>query len=584
MNAILGMAHLVERTELSDPQRVQVAKIHAAADTLLQLLNNILDYSKMEAGKMQVERIPFHMGRLLNSMRGSGTEKARAAGTRLVTSIPSTAPTLLIGDPARLGQALSILLEEAISHSQGFPVEIGCRTEDNNGRAATLHFTKTVQGARLDTETLEDLARCFSGQSAAVASLDSRELSLLLAGSIMRLMGGKAVAENLENGFLLAGIVRLDLPESAYEDQTLRFDGERVLLLGNQSGTPVAKVRKEFKDLLQRYNLRVEESDAIEDAVKSLREADRLGTPFAMVVADMPHNSSDALHYIERLKHGLAVSRPPLLVLTTGLDIRQLPPELLNSGIDAFLPRPINESMLVNTFSGLILDRGGSGDNPDSAENRPAEDLFLKGLSALLVEDNAVNREIAVELLENAGAAVHTAGNGIEAVKACGQSPLPFDMVLMDLEMPAMGGIEATRIVREQLGLTNWRLPIIAMTAHNSPDEVAACLEAGMNDHTLKPIVLSQFYATLRRWLPPDAEHCEPALRSLRKMRHILLRSHPRDAELLKLLDPLVPWLRQGRVDALRGMLEQQDGITALAMIDDFLAHPGVAQHGGKQD
>ena len=574
MNAILGMAHLVGKTALTSSQTAQVDKIRAAADSLLALLNNILDYSKLEAGKMLVERIPFHMGRLLNNVRASCTAAARETGARLVTTIAADAPPVLLGDPTRLSQALVILLEEAVRRSGGGAVSIGTDSEEWRDGGMLVRFSFTVSDVPLDDGLLAGIRDALGGQGALNGRLDNEELRLMLAGGIMRVLGGDAVVEGLPNGFRLSASALLGVPESIPEDATLRFDGERVLLLSTRPGEqPVDLVRRTFRDLLSRYNLRAEECDGVDEGAALLREADAKGTPFTLVIADMPDSLDEAVEYLERLKHGIALSRPPLLVLTANNGVKRLPPELARSGIDAFLPRPVNESLLVNTLSGLIRERRGHAEQggPDGI----AAGQRVDGLRVLLVEDNAVNVEIAEEILKSAGALVVSAGNGREAIGILEERPADFDVVLMDLEMPVMTGIEATGVIRGEKGLRPWRLPIIAMTAHNSADEVSACLEAGMNDHCLKPIVVAQLFATLRRWTPASSGDREPARRIMRKMRHILMRSHAGDPELRGLMASLEPLLGEGRVTLLKDMLDRQDPDQAYAMLDDYLNDPG---------
>ena len=572
MNAILGMTHLVGKTPLSETQQTQVDKIRDAAESLLALLNNILDYSKLEAGKMRTESIPFHMGRLLNTVRGGCAGAALAHGSRLVTNIAVDAPAVMLGDPTRLAQALGILLEAAIRHAQGSAVTIGVHAEEDGENGITALFSYTVQGVVLSEADFHHIRAALSGRGVQGGRLDNAELGLALAGGIMRMLGGEVAVALMPNGFSLTASAALGIPDAVAEEGSLRFDGERVLLVSTESGEqPVDLVRRAFADLLARYNLRAEECDGVDKASALLREADANGVPFSMVIADMPSSVEEAAEYIEHLKHGIALSRPPLLVLSASRDIKHIPPRLADSGIDAFLPRPVNESLLVNMLSGLIREHAGGETPPNGA--RPAA-LRVDGLRVLLVEDNAVNAEIAEEILKSAGALVTHATDGQQAVTTLDGNPSGFDVVLMDLEMPGMTGKEATRTLREERGFRPWRLPIIAMTAHNSPEEVAACLEVGMNDHSLKPIVVSQLFETLRRWLPVREEDKEPARRIMRKARHILMRSHTRDPELRGLLTDLAPLLGEGRTRLLTDLLDRQETPLAYAMLDDFLYDP----------
>lgn len=576
MNAILGMAHLVGKTPLSEAQQPQVNKIRDAAESLLTLLNTILDYSKLEAGKMRIESIPFHMGRLLNTVRGGGMGAAREHGSRLVTNIAADAPAVMLGDPARLARALGILLEETIRHAEGAAVAISVDAGEPVENGAAVRFSYAVQGPVLSADNLHHITGALAGQGTQGGRLDNAELSLALAGGIMRMLGGDVAVALTPNGFKVTAFAALGIPETVGEDGSLRFDGERVLLVSTKSGEqPVDMVRRSFGELLARYNLRAEECDGVELAALLLREADANGVPFSMVIADMPPSVEEAGGYIERLKHGIALSRPPLLVLSASPGIKRLPAQLADSGVDAFLPRPVNESLLVDMLSGLIREHAG---HEDDLNGVCPTDQRVDGLRVLLVEDNAVNAEIAGEILQTSGALVTLATDGLKAVAALGENPSGFDVVLMDLEMPGMNGKEATRALREERGFRPWRLPIIAMTAHNSPEEVSACLEAGMNDHSLKPIAVAQLFETLRRWLPVREDDREAARRIMRKVRHILMRSHSRDPELRGLLADLDPLLGEGRTRLLKDMLDRQETPLVYAMLDDFINDPGKGE------
>ena len=567
MNAIIGMAQLVGKTDLSDAQRAQVNKIYAAADDLLLLINHILDYSKIEAGKMPLEKGAFHLGRLLNDIRRGVSDAAREAGARIVTAIPADTPPVLVGDSRLLTQALAILLTESIRHSGGNPVEIGFTMEQLGNGELLMRFISTIRGAAPERSVLERLRLCFSGRGDSASQLDTVELGLVLSGSIMRLMGGAVSAESSAAGdFMLEASALLALPQTRETPQALYFGGERALLVD----AGIAALAQ-FRSLLERHNLRVQLCPAHASSGDVLRLAEEAGDSFALLIAALPSDMEDPAAFLAGLAKNDGLVHPPLLVASVGGDVSALAERLSKAGADAVLPRPLNESLLVDTLAGLLKSRReASRAAPPAPEEQPRFD----GLRILLVEDNAVNREIAREVLGATGAAVSEATNGIEAVEMCRARPLPYDIVLMDIEMPGMDGITACGALRAGsagAGLDAWRLPVIAMTAHNGVDEVAACLEAGMNDHTVKPIVVGNLFNAIRRWLPLGREGRKPAAEALGQMRGLLLISHPHDARITRLMNQLAPYLHEGRSEALQQALQHQDIDAAVTLLDSCL-------------
>ena len=578
MNAILGMTHLVSKTTLAANQKEQVGKIREAAEDLLRLLNNILDFSKIEAGKMPVEHITFQVGRLFTAARAIADTAATAAGVGLVSNISPNIPPQLVGDPSKLAQALGLLLQEAIRLCQGNPVELGCLVEEKNAQQVSLAFTVSVYGVFLDESALAHVNSCLAGHNRGMARLDSAELGLMLAGSVMQLFGGGISAGNLENGFRITGSLALELPESFDQDTSLRFDGERLLLTGGSTS-----MRAALRELLERYNLRVSEEPDLETGAQMLKQADWQETPFAAVIVELAFDSLDGVAKIEALKHGAGLSHPPLLVLTAPQDCGPPPSEYFEAGLDAYLPRPVNESLLVDSLAGLILARKEHEKAKPKAEREAqSEEMRFDGLRVLLVEDNAVNREIAREVLQNAGVVVLEAVNGLAAVELCDRQIVDFDMVLMDLEMPGMDGLSAAKVIRSKPQHSRWSLPIIAMTAHSGADEVVACFEAGMNDYITKPLVLRDMFAAIGRWLPLKAKDRQECLGVLRKLLGVLGRAHTQDAQIDALLDALRVFVHEGRVQALREMLERQDHNAARVMIRDLLVRNGADDETGK--
>lgn len=567
--AILGMSHLAEKSDLHEGQYAQVSKIRLMADKLLPFVSDIFDFAKSETGKMRIDRTPFHLGWIISTVRSNLIKQHKEREIRLITRIPLDMPTQFAGDPFRLGQALSIMVGKAVQLAENAPVELSTNMAQCEESECEIHFTATVHGIDITEETLQQLDRLFHHHSPVLSRLDIDDLSLRLCGSLIRIMGGIVRAQKLDQGFSLTATVRLQLPQRGSADQILRFDGERALILA-----PDANIRQTFRTLLELNNLRTEECAEMAQAEKLLLQADCNGNPFTIVIVEIPLELIEPSACCNRIKVGLSLPHPPLIILSTSEAHAKLP-GIIDSAIDAVLFRPVNESVLVDTLSALIHEKHRL--DGDKNTTQWLADSRFEGLRILLVDDSLVNREIAQEILGSLGGTVEEAENGAEALSLIEQKPLRFDIVLMDLEMPVMDGKTAVCAIRNEFSL--WRLPVIAMTAHNSPEDVAACLEAGMNDHTVKPIMVSQLLRALWRWLPPSHADAVKALELVQDLRDVIILSHRRDPRIASLLEELVPFIHTGRVEVLRNLLWRHDSGTAIALLDEYLIQEAHNQH-----
>lgn len=575
MNAILGMAYLVLKTELTSQQRGYVSKLLAAANALLRVINDILDFSKMEAGKMTIESISFALRRILGTVRSESASRLgeRKLGFELVFG--QDVPDHLVGDPLRLSQALMVLVDDAVSRSERGVISLGCAVTEQSEERITLQFIVRDAGVGLTPTQLAEMRELFDLDEEEVpATLDKARLRLAIANRLFRLMQGRVeVASVFGEGVVFTATASFGYAVKALCQPEKLFEGKRALVV---DGSAVS--RQDLVEVLSLFGFTVECVDSIEPALEALLRAQEEGNSFAVVFMDWRPTVTDMVAQVTRLRNAHLTSPPPL-VLTTASGRADMPVSLDELEIDALLPKPINESLVFDSLMNILGTHDVS--TPPSSPENAGTSSSLEGLTVLLAEDNAVNQQIAGEIMEIEGIRLTFADNGEEALRLLSDNvPGTFDLVLMDLQMPVMNGFVATRAIRENPLFHPLRLPIVAMTAHSDVKEISACLEAGMNDHTGKPIIIDKFLATIRRWLPVCAnatasiEAAVPLLRGLRG------KTDPVSTGVLdSLLDKLVPVLHEGRVSVIKEALLEGDDQVFGRMMEALAA---LAEDAGK--
>lgn len=576
MNAILGMAYLVLKTDLTTQQRGYISKLLAAANALLRVINDILDFSKMEAGKMAMETIGFSLRRILGTVRSESASRLDEKQLGFELHIGHDVPDHLLGDPLRLSQALMILVDDAIARSERGIIFLGCSVTEKSDDALTVKFSVHDAGVGLTPAQLVEMRELFErDEEEAPATLDKARLRLAIANRLFRLMGGEVnVSSEFGEGVRFAAWATFGYAAGELRQQEKLFEDKKALVVdGNQVS------RQDLVEILALFGFAVECVDTVDAGLNALERAEKDGAPFAVAFIDWRPSGSEMVAQLRKLR-GAALSSPPPLVLTTASGRADLPVSLDELEIDALLPKPINGSLVFDSLMNILgMHNASSSASPEEGSAAP---VLLTGLKVLLAEDNAVNQQIAGEILEGEGFVLTVANNGEEALRLLMEKPLgTFDIVLMDLQMPVMDGVAATRAIRENSRFHSLRLPIIAMTAHSDIREISACFEAGMNDHTGKPIIIDKFLDTIRRWLPVADDSLDvlratlPQLRALRE-KGAAVSSPAVD----KLLEKLVPVLHEGRVALLRAALHEDDNATITDMFDALEAMTITAQNG----
>ncbi|MEB3167073.1 MAG: response regulator [Cyanobacteriota bacterium] len=503
MNAIIGMSHLALRTALDLRQRDYVQKISAAAQNLLGIINDILDFSKIEAGHLSLETTDFQLETVLADVTNLVADRIFSRGVELLVSVSEEVPDALIGDPLRLSQVLINLLGNAAKFTEQGQITLRITAAERQAERVELLFAVEDTGIGMTEEQQQGLFEAFTqAEASTTRRYGGTGLGLAICRRLMELMGGSiSVSSQPGQGSCFTarawfGIGERPLPRVVPD----ALNGMRVLIVDDN---PVAL---EVADgLLSHLPLRRDSAAAGEQALGMLRQAARTNDPYGLVLLDWHLGSGpDGLALACQLRADPAVPQPRIVLITAyGHDLADQHPDV--SCVDACLSKPLQASALIDVLAELFGEGPVSRQHRALAEQERRLQTSLQGLRVLLVEDNPINQQIAEELLAIVGVQVCTAANGLEALEvlqdlggADAAAPLPFDLVLLDLNMPEMDGWEFARHIRRDARWAN--LPLLAMTAHAMQQERERCLAVGMQDHISKPIDPQRLYDRLLHW------------------------------------------------------------------------------------
>jgi signal transduction histidine kinase/DNA-binding response OmpR family regulator/HPt (histidine-containing phosphotransfer) domain-containing protein len=500
MNAIIGMSYLALQTELDRKQRNYIEKVHLSGESLLGIINDILDFSKIEAGKLDIESIDFQLEEVFDNLSNLVGLKAEEKGLELMFDLPAKLPTLLVGDPLRLGQILVNLGNNAVKFTDaGGDVTISVTAEDETDDSVLLKFSVRDSGIGMTAEQQNKLFKSFSQADTSTSrKYGGTGLGLAISKSLSEMMGGKIWVESeagIGSTFNVTTRFGKQHGETLQRVQTGSVLGEMRVLVVDDNTT----ARLILSSMLESFGMRTKQSNNGTTAITLLEEAAQQD-PFDLVLMDWKMPGIDGVETSRIIQNDEALKEVPMIIMVTAYGHDEASSAASDIDIRGYITKPVTPSHLLDA----IMHAKGKESifNNRSDRNRQetqTEIANLRGAKILLVEDNEINQELALELLESNGITVVVASNGIEALaqlKTC-----DFDGVLMDCQMPVMDGYEATRKIREQPQYKE--LPIIAMTANAMAGDKEKVLAVGMNDHIAKPINVADMFATIARWVTP---------------------------------------------------------------------------------
>jgi len=498
MNAIIGMTRLALRKNPGAGQLNYLNKIDNAAHSLLGIVNDILDYSKIEAGKMDLEQIAFSLDEVLNNLDDIVREKAEHKGIEIAFCMTDETPHFLKGDPLRLGQILINLVNNAIKFTEEGRVIVEVKVEEGGGDTRKLTFSVADTGIGMTSEQVSNLFQSFNQADTSITrKYGGTGLGLAISKQLCELMQGTLSVESQPNKgstfyfTAVFGVATEGLP--LYAGARRRDLIKKSILIVDDS----ENARDMLIAMLKANGLVARAVPSGEEALAAIKGASEAGTPFDLVLMDWRMPGIDGIEASRRIKALRTTSRIPAVLMVSAFEREEAMSGVASRELDGFLLKPVNESLLIDTIAGIFGVRSGCpGSGSRNAPGHfPAE---LAHRRVLLVEDNEVNRDLATELLSDLGIVVSVAVNGREGVDMVAAEP--FDLVLMDFQMPVMDGLTATRQIRADDRFA--KLPILAMTAHAMNGDRERSLNAGMNDHITKPIDPNRLTAALIRWMP----------------------------------------------------------------------------------
>ena len=496
MNAIIGLSELAIGQELPPRIRDYLRKIHSSSKALLSIINDILDYSKVESGRLELDAQEFRLEQMLENVSGLFIVRAEEKGVEMVFEVAHDVPPVLIGDSLRLGQVLNNLVGNAVKFTASGEIHIKVNRVAEEPGYATLQFSVRDTGIGM---TGEQAARLFNAFTQADSSITRRfggtGLGLTISKRLVEIMGGNITVESEPGkGSIFSFTIRLAVPDQNRSSHPVALRPMRVLVVDDLETS-----RMILRELLTAWGFQVTEAATGAEALMQLEKAAAPGEAFELVLLDWKMPGMDGVEVARQIQAQVqkkSISSLPVIIMVTAFGKEELLKESRDVHMDATLTKPVASSTLFDAIVGLQGGRVYEHDEPSLSD---ANEIVaaIRGARILLVEDNAINQQVARELLERAGFNAEVAGDGQQALDILQRES--FDAVLMDLQMPVMDGFETTRRIRSDARFRD--LPVIAMTAAVMAQDKEACRAAGMNDHVAKPVVPRELMTALAKWI-----------------------------------------------------------------------------------
>ncbi len=551
MNAVIGLSHLALKTDLDAKQRDYLQKIHTEGRALLGVINDILDYSKLEADKMTLESAPFWLDNVLDSMSTLVAQKSHEKGLEFLIHVQQNVPQALIGDATRFKQVLTNLTSNAIKFTERGQVKLSVAISAWQRNRVELTVKVADTGIGMTAQQCANLFTSFGqADSSTTRRYGGTGLGLAISKRFIEMMDGSiSVKSEMGQGSQFSFNVWLQVADdqTSAPQTTQTMPQQRVLVVDDNDAA-----RQIMTEQLNSLGLRTDTTSGASQALAALQQADA-ADPYNLVLMDWKMPGIDGVEATRRITQDLTLAHRPSVIMVTAFGAEEARHAGTQAGAIAFLDKPVSQSRLWDTLAGILHPELAAQARTLVPAARADATAGLSGVRALLVEDNEINQQIARELMESMGAEVTLANHGQQALELllAAPDPLPWNIVLMDLQMPVMDGHQATLALRQQQRFQH--LPIIALTAHASRQEAARCLAEGMNAHLSKPIDPEALYRCLAQWGQPASGQPAPAV-ALNFMENQALAQYQHSQTAATIIATEEPFAPIAGIDVARGL------------------------------
>lgn len=503
MNAILGLSQLMLDADLNSKEQDYLHKIHSSSKMLLGIINDILDYSKIEANKLELEHKSFELENVLAQLRVLFSQSAVDHGLELYFYMKNGVPGVIAGDELRLDQVLTNLLSNALKFTHRGTVTLRIELIERYDNRALIGFSLSDTGIGLSDEEISKLFQPFSqADSSMTRKYGGTGLGLAISKKLVNAMGGDLIVNSIKGeGSTFSFDIEVEVVSWEQNHAGIKEELYSILIVDDQEISRII-----LREMAESFGCKVDEASGGDEALQMILKADAEKRGYDVVIMDwyMPGmDGKEAIRQLNQLeREGILKTKVPSVLMVSAHSKEEIHVDEVE--IEAFLAKPVTSSTL---FDALALVKNGIHPVIDTQETRPLPDLSR--VNVLLVEDNELNQEVAILMLRKVGIEAKTAQNGKEAVDLFLSNQDYFHIVLMDLQMPIMSGYEATAIIREH----DKSIPIIALTAAAMVEDREKVLEAGMNDHLSKPIDADDLYKRIAHWCNisvPDFKSTSP--------------------------------------------------------------------------